>query len=220
MLIRMEETFSNKLRLVEDQRAADTLVDPLKRRYLEPFLGQTLTLQGAADKLGIPANSMLYQVRRLLSLRLLEVVSIEARGGRSSKLYRASAESFFVPFGSTSAETLEALLFKTELVELRAMIKRQVHARQKRADEWGIKLTAAEKGSMRITLVPTPEETTEASYDDLPPRIISLPVRLGPERARVVRQKFEELVELIATSQSREGKDFLFHLAYAPEVKE
>lgn len=219
-LIRMKEVLSNKQHLVEDQRAADTLIDPLKRRYLEPFMDQTLTLQQAADKLGIPANSMLYQVKRLLSLGLLKVVRIEARSGRPSKLYRASAESFFVPFRNTSAETFEALLFSIETVSLRMMIKYQVQARQERVQEWGIKLTPAEKGGVRITLAPAPGETVEASFDDLPARIISLPVKLEPEQARVVRQKFEEFLELLGASESPEGKDFLFQLAYAPVVKE
>lgn len=89
------------------------LLDPEQRRYLEPFFGRALTVSDAAAGLGVKGNSLLYQVKRFCRLGLLLVVCTEKRGGRTVKIYRASADRFFVPFARTDAETLEELFYKT-----------------------------------------------------------------------------------------------------------
>lgn len=91
---------------------ARVLLDPARRRSLTPFFGRALTVGEAAAELGVKPNSLLYQVRRLVHLGLLTVVGVEPRAGRAVKRYRAE-ERLFVPFATTDAETLEALLLRT-----------------------------------------------------------------------------------------------------------
>ncbi len=98
---------------VMNAAVADTLLDARKRRFLAPFFGRALTVGEAAAELGVKPNSLLYQVRRLSALGLLDVAAVEARGGRAVRRYRAAAERFFVPFAASSAQTLDALLLAT-----------------------------------------------------------------------------------------------------------
>lgn len=99
--------------VVSNAEVADTLLDAKRRRYLAPFFGRTRTVSEVAAELGVKPNSLLYQVKRLLALGLLEVVSAEPRAGRALRRYRATSERFFVPFAASSADTLEALLLST-----------------------------------------------------------------------------------------------------------
>ena len=95
---------------VQDAAQAELLFDERPRRVLAPFVGHADTASRAADSLGMPLNSLLYQVRRLLDAKLLTVVREERRGGRAVKHYRATAERFIVPYALTPAETPEVLL--------------------------------------------------------------------------------------------------------------
>ena len=98
---------------VTDALLTDVLLDPAQRRYLEPFFARALTVSDAAAELAVKGNSLLYQVKRLCRLGLLQIVRTETRGGRTVKLYRATAERFFVPFAQTDAATLEELFYNT-----------------------------------------------------------------------------------------------------------
>lgn len=98
--------------VVTEPELARVLLDPARRRFLTPFFGRALTVGEAAAELVVKPNSLLYQVRRLVHLGLLTVVGVEPRAGRAVKRYRAE-ERLFVPFATTDAETLEALLLRT-----------------------------------------------------------------------------------------------------------
>ncbi|THF67888.1 helix-turn-helix transcriptional regulator [Deinococcus sp. Arct2-2] len=89
---------------------AGLLFDDRVRRVLAPFVGQACSASRAADRLGMPLSSLLYQVRRLLNAKLLIVVREERRAGRAVRHYRAAAERFIVPYTLTPAETPEMLL--------------------------------------------------------------------------------------------------------------
>lgn len=98
--------------LTADAAQARVLLDPLARRVLDPFFGGGASVGGAAAYLGVKANTLLRQVRRLVGLHLLEVVRVEARAGRAIKRYQVTSQQFFVPFGVTDALTLEDLLLR------------------------------------------------------------------------------------------------------------
>lgn len=59
-LLQMEADYLNETWLViRDQEVAHTLIEPAKQRYLEPFMRGELTLQRAADALGVKPNTTL-----------------------------------------------------------------------------------------------------------------------------------------------------------------
>lgn len=113
---------------VTETLLTDVLLDPSQRRYLAPFFGQTLTVSEAAAELGVKGNSLLYQVKRFCYLGLLHIVGTEKRGGRTVKLYRASADRFFIPFAQTDATTLEELFYKTNVPRARRFARNLARA--------------------------------------------------------------------------------------------
>lgn len=118
----MDQDISPALTVTETS-LTNVLLDPKQRRYLEPFFGRATTVADAASELGVKANSLLYQVKRLCRLGLLQGVRTEQRGGRTVKLYRASADRFFIPFAQTDAVTLEELFYKTNAPRARAFAR-------------------------------------------------------------------------------------------------
>jgi len=90
---------------VEEAEAVAFLLDLKTLRYLLPFLGRQHTVSEVAPQVGLSSNSLLYRVHILRTLELLEVARLEPRQGRPVKVYRSTADSFFIPFSATDAET-------------------------------------------------------------------------------------------------------------------
>jgi hypothetical protein len=77
---------------VTSTSAAQVLLDPERRRYLEPFLGRELTAAQAARELGLPVEQLAYRVRALTRQGLLTETGRQPRKGRAMTLYRAADE--------------------------------------------------------------------------------------------------------------------------------
>ena len=96
--------------MVTDGEAARILTDTAQLRLLEPFFKRETTLSDAAAELSVRLNTLLYRVNKFIELGLLTVVREEPRRGKAVKVYRASAEDFFVPFDVMASSSLEELL--------------------------------------------------------------------------------------------------------------
>ena len=99
---------------VDTKEAARALTEGTGWRYLEPFVGQEVSVSKAAKALHVSPNALLYHVKRFLRLGLLTVIREEKRAGKPIKYYRTKADTLFVPFTLTSAETIEALFLSLE----------------------------------------------------------------------------------------------------------
>lgn len=85
------------LHRVDAPAQAAIVADPLRSRYLRPFLGRELTVTQAAVEVGCTPNTMLYRVRRMLDAGLLRVVTTRRRPGRAVNVYRSTHDGYFVP---------------------------------------------------------------------------------------------------------------------------
>jgi hypothetical protein len=85
-------------RRVDDPAAARLLMDAAARDVFGCFLGRTRSVREAADLLGRDLDAVLYRVRRLHAVGLLEIAAVEPRAGRPIKRYRAVHDAWFVPF--------------------------------------------------------------------------------------------------------------------------
>ncbi len=94
---------------IRDPEQAKLLSNPESFRYFEPFLARDCTVSRAAKELNIEIDTMLYRVKTFLKVRLLRVVRLEPRRGRPTKVYRSSAEAYYIPFEMTPFEDVEAL---------------------------------------------------------------------------------------------------------------
>lgn len=95
---------------VHDPEAADYLSDPLKAVFIYPFIGRERTAAEVAAEQGVKLNALAYRIGRLTALGLLRQVGTRPREGRAAKVYRATADAFFVPLASTRLENLEAMV--------------------------------------------------------------------------------------------------------------
>jgi hypothetical protein len=109
----MEETDSpwagidpRTLHRVKDPAQARIVADPLRSRFLHPFLGRDLSVSQAAAETGCAPNAMLYQVRRMLDIDLLRITETRQRAGRPIKIYRSTHDGYFVPTESMHYDDL------------------------------------------------------------------------------------------------------------------
>ena len=155
---------------MRDPAAARFIADPKASRFLEPFLGRERTASAVAAELGVRVSSMLYRVRQLLDLGLLRVARVEPRRGRALKHYRAVAESLFVPFELTDAETLQALgLGSAGEMEraLGASLGAGYEAVGRAFEGWGVRLERDREGRIDRSLAPASGEADASTLQEL-----------------------------------------------------
>jgi hypothetical protein len=95
----MEDGIQSSLHIhtITNLRAAECLSDPKQLVYLSPFIARNLSAGEAATEIGCTLSVLYGKVQRFLDLGLLKVVAQIPRKGRAIKVYRSSADHFFVP---------------------------------------------------------------------------------------------------------------------------
>lgn len=83
---------------VTDPAQARLLSDLASFRFLEPFVARERSVTAAAEEVGCTLDTMLYRVKTLLQVGLLEVSRLEKRAGRPIKHYRSVHDAYLVPF--------------------------------------------------------------------------------------------------------------------------
>ncbi len=171
---------------------------------------------------------MLYWVKKLLKLELLEVVRTEPRAGKPIKVYRAPAEHFVVPLNAVSAATFEALLAQHHATWeelLRKSLVGSAHDAFERLHTWSLVVSKGEK-AIRIDV--TPEAGDDAfGYDSMRQRLLTatapalldcwVPIGLSFEDAKNFQK---ELSDLLDRYEARPGaQDYLARIALAPISK-
>jgi hypothetical protein len=95
---------------VQDPEQARLLSDPESFEFFKPFIAQDCTVSRAAKEVSCKVDTMLYRVKTFVEAGLLKIVATENRRGRPSKVYRSSADAYFVPFAVTPFEDIEAAI--------------------------------------------------------------------------------------------------------------
>jgi hypothetical protein len=141
-LLRMKDEILSRM-TVRDERAALLFTQPQQRRLLLWFARRPKSVGEAAAALGMDLKRAHYFIRRLADLGLLVVAGVRARAGRPVKLYRAAADSFFIPHVAAPRGFGDDLI-----VELRESL-----ARELMNGEGGMLFTANRDGAVRGRLV-------------------------------------------------------------------
>jgi hypothetical protein len=97
---------------ITDTKQAAVLLEDKTLQFLTPFVGGERSADDAAALLNVNLNTLLYQIKRLRKFKLLQLVRTQKRRGSSIKMYRASADTFFVPFPVTPYAQPEDLLLR------------------------------------------------------------------------------------------------------------
>lgn len=211
---------SSSVVVVRQTRAAAVLLDPVRRRYLEPFMRAERSPSQAARELGVPVRDMAYRVKRCVALGLLEFTREQPRGGRPIRFYRAP-ESFFVPFASLPepdlVEMVEALVRPWQALAVRGSVRAMLSVEEGMHD-WGWLLRLRSRG-VSVGPAPGPDADREASLRQLFGG--TAPTYLGWIRLRLTRERGRELqqaiVELVQRFEEDDGPDtHLLGVALAP----
>jgi hypothetical protein len=201
---------------VEDNAVADLLTDPVTLHQLEPFLGRAVSVGQAARETGQKANTVLSRVRRMVEAGVLLECGSLPRRGRPIRLYRSSADAFFIPFDTTSAESLEAALAERESYWEKLLRENVVRARRERVGVWGTRIYRDGKGRLQIQTALTPDRNF-TTLDPDGPAVMSAwrdSVYLDFEDAKSLQR---ELFDLLKRYQQKEGAQrYILRLGMAP----
>ncbi len=205
-----------KSRLITKQEQADILISPKTLRQLEPFIARSLSITQAAKELGEKPNTVLSRVRRFVKLGLLEVSQENKRKGRSVKHYRTTADSFFIPYEATSAESLETALAERDSYWEDLLRKSVVKARIEDVGSWGTRIYRDERGHLQIQAAITPDKNY-TMLDKNRPAVLSAwrdSVYLDFEDAKTLQK---EMFELLKKYQQKQGvQRYIVRLGVAP----
>ena len=210
--------------VIEDTDAARVLADVEKRRYLLPFIREELSLSEAARRLDVKPTALLYHVNKLLALGLLEVARVQQRRGRASKLYRASAERFFIPFSLTQADTVESFSTGNSVQFERRFQQDLIAAEMDIGDDWGVAIYVMADGSLSIDLTASrehPAEDTAFALNAEHPAIWSswLEINLSLAEAKTLQKELVDLWSRYKQKRNPDEPNYTLRLGLAP-VKE
>jgi DNA-binding Lrp family transcriptional regulator len=204
------------VRIVEDPKMADMLTDPATLRQLEPFLARAASVAQAARETGQKPNTVLSRVRRMLAAGVLVQAGVRPRRGRPVRLYRSTADAFFIPFDATSAESLESALAEREAFWERQLRESVVRARRERVGVWGTRIYRDVRGRLQIQTAVTPERNF-TTLDPEGPAVLSAwrdRVYLDFEDAKELQR---EMFDLLLRYQRKEGSQrYIVRLGMAP----
>lgn len=187
---------SSEKRVTHPAEAA-ALANPLRARLLMACVAEERSLTDLQRLTGQSLAKLHYHVARLLDARLLRVSREQARGGRPIRLFRAVAQSFFVPqelFGELPGEAMAA-----ELRNLLQLSRRDV----------SLRYAADPRGNLMVTLV--------RGETEHPPKAIELwqVLKLSRQQRDALAKELRELFERYARAQGG-GETILAHAAFAP----
>jgi hypothetical protein len=130
---------------ITDIEAARVLSTPKTLTMFSPFLVSECCASDAANVLGLEIGAMSYWIKRFLKLGLLQITRYERRAGRSIKHYHASSESFFIPFRTIPADSLEMMQERLLEQTRAAMTRSQMAVILEHHPDAGIRVFGQEK---------------------------------------------------------------------------
>ncbi len=209
-------TASNGATIVRNRAIADLLTRPGALDQLEPFLARETSVSEAAARSGIKPNTMLARVRRWLEMGLLVETRSIRRHGRPIRLYRTASDAYFVPFDTTSAESLEAGLAERDEWWEKRLRRSVIRARQQQAGTWGTRVYRDVRGRMQMQMAVSPERNW-TNLNPGAPAVLSAwrdSLQLDFEDAKRLQH---ELFALLLRYQQLEGSQrYIIRLGLAP----
>ena len=205
---------------ITDETAARILTDTDSVRRLEPFMKRSVTLSEAAEELGLKLSHLLYHVNRFIKLGLLKVTHEQKRGGRAVKLYRTTAEVFFVPFQVTPSETLERLLYDLSTPQEKLFHREAARVLQRQSPDWGLAVSYDADG-VRIALTPHADGHVDTASAFFSPDAEALfatdgTLKLDFSTAKAFQKDLYNLYKSYNEKQHPKGQTYALRLGLTP----
>ena len=150
------EILNRDIAIVKDSKAIRFMLNPKSARYFLPFLNRELCLTQAAKIVGVKPSSMLYRIRQMLELNLLQLTKLKSRRGKAIKYYKSSFYGYFIPFINTEYESPEIMTRKFALEAEKTLDKSLTQSWKNvisLGDNWGIRLIRTDNGVVDQSIV-------------------------------------------------------------------
>ena len=205
---------------ITDETAARILTDIDSVRRLEPFMKRDVTLSEAAEELGLKLPHLLYHVNRFIKLGLLRVTHEQKRSGRAVKLYRTTAEVFFVPFRVTPSETLERLLYDLSTPQEKLFYREATRVLQKQSPTWGLAVSYDSDG-IRVALTPHEDGHVDVASTFFSPDAEALfatdgTLKLDFQTAKAFQKDLYDLYKRYNEKQHPKGQTYALRFGLTP----
>ena len=161
MLLDVGHQKSSSALVVNQPDMAQALTDPESQRLLVLFFRKAVTIAEAARATNTKPNTLYARVVRYVRCGLLIVEREVPRAGRALKLYRTTAERFFVPFEVMSFESLEMMSCKLDAYWERELRQAVTRAKPEAIGNWGYQVGLNARGELTTQTSVGPE----AAYD-------------------------------------------------------
>lgn len=187
---------SSGARRVDDLDQAAVLIDRAWLRLLGAFMERARSMSEAAADLGVTTEWLYRRVKRLEDVGLLKVEDTRARSGRSIKLYRATADAYFVPFSLVPAPHIGSANRAFHAALFEAAIGRTFRRPPFDAHGWGFRTARAPSGDLFVRIVREDGLRWAELGTDAPVMVSGWHVlHLGPDDARELQAEMRALHE-------------------------
>jgi predicted transcriptional regulator len=213
----MKEPSSSSRFTAQTTEQARALFDLHLQKYVMFFAGQAHSVNDVAKHLEEKPNTAYVKVKRLEQLNLLYVAETRKRKGKAVKLYKAVAESFFVPFKLLEAETLEALAIPVYTAIEQTLAKQLVHAQRDYLPKgFGYHIRQTQQGTTEVYSALPSGAVPDVKHGDYPAvfDLCSTDLRLSLQDAKALQR---ELFSLLQTYQDKSGsQSYVLRIGLAP----
>ncbi len=213
---------------IQDERAVELLSDPVRRRYLRAFMGQTRSISQAARETKTELHVMRYFVEQMLMFKLLLEVGGQKRQGREMKLYRAVSTAFVANLPELEPEHLQMLFSTGDWHWRHDLFRGMVSQMHKPGTPWVARFYTSDGRDWITDVVPEQQKhllqlNTVDLPSDLPIWYNNLVLKLELDAAKRLQSELAELYWRFEEESRRnynlKTPQYTLQLGFAPMVK-
>jgi hypothetical protein len=197
-----------QITVLKSLEAIEVMLDSRQRTAFLPFLGREVSVSQAAQEVSELPNTMLYRIKRWQRLGLLlETRKIQHQKGWM-RLYRSSADAFFVPHSATKAEDLLALAIGIYTPLIANFLNAYVKSGERLSSDWGVRFERS-GNDWSVRPIKSADDQCEPTDDDAPPSLLDLlEVQLSAKDAKSLQRELRALVEKYVHRNNKNAKPY------------
>jgi hypothetical protein len=218
----MHQPSCTSYHVVTDTQQAATLLEPKTLLILSPFVSRPRSAREAAELTGVKLTTLLYQLKRLVALGILEYKTV-ARAGRAIKRYHATQQAFFVPYRISPYATAEDYLWREYEAVERSLLTNLLEAIEARLpdpspDSFGLWVMPSRTGGLKVRHGLHPEHVVSEALGSttVEPLMSVWDDALYLDEAEALELS-RQMLELFRTYQAKRGdKRYFVRMAFTP----
>ena len=215
----MEQKNSTSIITVENADVADFLLNYQTQKLIHPFFGAEETVANAAESLDMSISALLYRVQKMQKWGILQVARQEQRAGRAIKIYTSTSDSYFIPFGVTTAVTLANYLEETKRYIQKQFTFNVAEVMRRSREDWGVRVHKDAQGKIHTQFESSPGQPMEIGELNRAVLDFYYPaLRLDQADAQALQRELGELFQKYAAKEGTHP--YMIHIGLTPILEE